>query len=79
MEISMNALLKRINRKLVKDGKAIRTMRGGWERYGPPFYLQDIQSSLIIDHSLTTEDIVTLGREIGVLAPNEEIAGVAPG
>jgi hypothetical protein len=71
--VSSNALLKRINRKLLsKRGEAIRKSRWSakaWENLGR-YHRLDVSRKTVIERNV---DIEVLGRELKVLAPSESL------
>lgn len=65
IEITMNAVTKRVNRRLAHRGQALRTVRGdrGADYLGR-HYIIDIYSNAVVD---TRVDPLALGRELGVV------------
>ena len=70
--VSEAALKRRINRKLAKDGQALRTSRN-WqmEMEAGHHYVVDFSHGGVIQSHVDLED---LGRELGVLKPYEYLA-----
>jgi len=72
MNISQNALRKRIARKLARDGERLVTPRPGSRmeaEYGP-HYVVDSRNVM----QAWCCDLDALGRELGVLAVDEQVA-----
>ncbi len=69
MNVTMRALLKRINRQLRKEGQAIRTTRGERCRGDLGNYYCTEENRLVAQHV----DPEEWGRELGVLAPHERV------
>jgi hypothetical protein len=69
---SKDALIQRLRRRLQKDGQALRIARGSIQSYWETgkYYTIDISSNFIIHKDI---DLEGFGRELGVLAPSEEI------
>ena len=71
MNITLSALIKRINRKLVKTEEILRKWRGpGLEAQMGDYYIVDLRSNAVVRGHLDPEDF---GREIGVLRPGESV------
>lgn len=70
VNISENTLLKRINRRLAKDGEKVCTSRSAsaWSDVGLHYVIND-RNAVVRCHV----DLEQLGRELGVLRSNEGI------
>ena len=69
--VSESAVIKRINRRLAKDGEQLRTRRS--ERYWSDLgthYIVDSNNCVTASHV----DLEQLGRELGALRPGEAVA-----
>ena len=75
LPIDQRALTGRINRTLAADGKALRKLRHGERARGfkpvGHYYVVDMRTSGIVQ---THVDLEAFARELGVLAPHEELA-----
>jgi hypothetical protein len=75
LPIDQRALIGRINRTLAADGKALRKLRHGERARGfkpvGHYYVVDTWTSGIVQ---THVDLEVFARELGVLAPHEELA-----
>jgi hypothetical protein len=69
--VTMRALIQRINRKLAKEGKALKAARGESARQQMGnYYVIDVnQNFLVRDHV----DPEAEGRDLGVLQPWESV------
>jgi len=73
-QVTFTAVIQRLNRKLEKEKKAIRSPRGRTDRSTlGDFYLLDTTSNLIVDMKLTPKGIEEMARERGVLAEWEKV------
>jgi hypothetical protein len=73
-QVTFTAVIHRLNRKLEKEKKAIRSPRGRTDRSTlGDFYLLDTTSNLIVDMKLTPKGIEEMARERGVLAEWEKV------
>jgi hypothetical protein len=69
--VTMNALIKRINRKLAADDRVLKVSRGvRTENNFGPFYVINWRHNLIVDHHI---DPVEYGRELGALFHYETV------
>lgn len=71
MKVSIQALIKRINRRLRKDGERIATTRG--ERWRPElgdYYAKDIDRNVVTQKHVDPE---AWGRDLGVLRAHEQV------
>jgi len=72
MNITLNALIKRINRKLARTDEVLKKWRGpGFETHMGDYYVVDLRSNAVVRGHIDPED---LGREIGVLRAWERVA-----
>jgi hypothetical protein len=72
MQVSLPALIKRINRRLRVDDEMLRTTRGERARLDlGDYYVHDFRRNFITEHHVNPED---LGRELGVLSDNERVS-----
>jgi hypothetical protein len=69
--VSENSLVKRINRKLEAEGEQLRALRHerDWSNLGDHYIVND-RNAVVAAHV----DPEALGRELGVLRPNERVA-----
>lgn len=73
MTVSDNALQKRINRKLLSEGRALKRARTfNVELTLGTHFLVDVHGGGFVEQSFV--DIETLGRELNVIGPNEQVA-----
>ena len=73
MYVKEKAVVGRINRKLTQQGQALRKSRSTQMQIQVgDFYIVDVYGNYIADQHV---DIKELGRELGVLRPDEELAG----
>jgi len=72
-KVSENALLKRVNRVLKKNGEVLRKARNRQEDELGHFYMLDRaqNSNFVIQRDV---DMESLARELGVLSPRETVA-----
>jgi hypothetical protein len=69
--VTLRALVQRINRKLAKDGEALRATRGGRDRSElGNWYIVDLDGTFIATKDVDPEK---LGRRLSVLRDNEEV------
>ena len=68
--ITLSALMKRINRRLAHDYRALRKMRR-WDHELGNYYVEDVRSGFAVDRHIDPE---TLGREMQVILPWESVA-----
>jgi hypothetical protein len=67
--ISKRALIQRINRKLRREDEQLRAARGGRDHQNlGDYYVIDYRGNFVTRKDV---NIVTLGRELGVLQPWE--------
>jgi hypothetical protein len=72
LEITQRSLYARIARKLAKDGKQLRTARSAaMESNVGRYYIIDTYRNEVVDYRL---DLITLGKDLGLLQPWEEVA-----
>ncbi len=71
--ITADACIKRINRRLAHTGERLCTSRSSGEKsnLGSRYILDTYRNSPV---RYPIEDLEDLGRELGVLAPNEKVA-----
>jgi hypothetical protein len=70
--VTLNALIKRINRKLAPKYEALKTYRGGrWSNDLGRYYVIDFNRNAILR---THVDPEVVGRELGVLRQEESVA-----
>jgi hypothetical protein len=69
--VSESVIIKRINRRLTRDGERLRTLRSerDWPTLGT-FYIVDQSNAVVYRHV----DLEQLGRELGALRPGEGLA-----
>lgn len=71
MQVSLSALMKRINRRLRANDEMLRTTRGERARLDlGDYYVHDFRRNLALD---THVDPERLGRELGVLREHERV------
>jgi hypothetical protein len=71
VKITERALYQRINRKLRHEGEQLRTCRSElWQLELGRYYIVDVFSSCV---GCQHVDLETLGRELGVMQPWEEL------
>ena len=71
-DVSMRALIQRINRRLAKDGERLHRYRGGqWSTDLGEFYIVDEYRNFLVRGHV---DLAALGRELGVLQEWEGVA-----
>jgi hypothetical protein len=78
MTVSMNGLIKRINRKLGRDLEMLRKARGQEYIDLGQYYVVNLSRNCVMRMHV---DPVAFGRELGVLRANESVWGfteVAP-
>jgi len=70
-QVAMDALIKRINRKLKKRNECLRVLRGdqGLNELGR-YYISDIGTNSVVARHV---DPVGIGRELRVLKESEEV------
>jgi hypothetical protein len=70
-QVKTGALIKRINRKLLKDDQMLRATCGDrWRNDLGDFYIVDLyRNNLVAQHV----DIEALSRELGVLTDSDEM------
>ena len=69
--ISENALVKRVNRRLNKDGETLRKCRRGpYYRELGDYYVVDY-NNLIINRGLNLSDLEDLAKSLGAVAEHE--------
>jgi hypothetical protein len=72
--VSLEALIQRLIRQLIKGGKTIRSPRGRADRSTlGDYYLLDKDKNAVVEARLTPKRIVAMAREHGVLADWEEV------
>jgi hypothetical protein len=71
--VSRSAVIKRINRRLEKDGELLRTSRGKQAEYevGKYFVIDFFNGNLLVDRDV---DLEVLARGLGVLRDHEHVA-----
>ena len=70
-QVTTDALLKRINRKLFKEGEMLRATRGDqWRNDLGDFYIVDLNRNTLVAQHV---DIEALSRELGVLTESESL------
>ena len=69
-QITMNALVKRINRRLAKEDRAMRKSRRNTEFDLGEYFVVDVRYNLIL---VKYVDPVEWGRELGVLRAGESV------
>jgi hypothetical protein len=74
MIVSERAAIARINRSLAKEMQRLLVCKWGsrWHSSLGRFYLVDLARNAV---DTTNIDLEALGRELGVLRPNESVAG----
>jgi hypothetical protein len=66
MTMNEAALIKRINRKLAREGEALRTTRGGQPEWNlGRHYILDTHTNCVTAYHI--DDLESLGRELGVI------------
>lgn len=70
-QVAMDALIKRINRKLKKRNECLRVLRGdqGLNELGR-YFITDIGANSVVTRHV---DPVEIGRDLGVLRASEEV------
>jgi hypothetical protein len=72
-DVSMRALIQRINRRLAKNGERLHRYRGGqWSTDLGEFYIRDEYRNFLVQGHVDPE---ALGRELGVLKGWEGVQG----
>ena len=73
--VTERALIQRINRKLAKNGSKLVAARGAkeMEAFGHYYTVRRVKSALNAQVLASHLDLVGYGRELGVLATDEEI------
>ena len=71
-KVSQNAVIKRINRKLDKQGERLKTTRMNSRDYSSlgRHYTIDISGNFVVGSNI---DLETYARELGVLQKHEEV------
>jgi hypothetical protein len=69
-EVTSATLVKRINRKGLKDGEMLRLARGKSRRWLGDYYAVDVDTNMVIAWDVDPEE---WGRALGVLKPWEKI------
>jgi hypothetical protein len=70
--VSFNAVLKRLNRKLRKEGEVVRAVRGSV--YG--FHHVDVDANALISEHVGPDTIEAWARERGLLHAGEQVAAL---
>jgi hypothetical protein len=71
VEVTQQALIKRINRKLEQECEKLRTARSARARLNlGDYFIVDAHTNAVVAQHVDPED---LGRELGVLAKNEKV------
>lgn len=71
--ITENALIKRINRKLAKDGEVLRTARKDFQG-GGPFYTVDTFTNTIQRWGMCWDNVMNMAQELGAIGQGEYVA-----
>jgi hypothetical protein len=74
MQITTRALSQRIQRELAKDGRKLKKARGAYEPSVGTYFIVNEQDHIV---SKKIEDLEQLGRDLGVIAEYERVAGQA--
>ena len=71
MTVTEGALIKRINRKLAKDGERLRRSRSArmFSSVGDVYRL-NVNRNFVVDHHV---DVETLARDLGCMHENERV------
>lgn len=70
--VTTGALIKRVNRRLVKEGRKLLTTRGARMIASVgSHYVIDVNRSFVVDKYVDVEE---LARQLGVLRPREQVA-----
>lgn len=74
MNLSENALIKRINRKLAPQWQAIRKPRPGRSADSlGPFYLLDTHRNAVESYGLGVPNLIDMGRDLRVLRESDVV------
>lgn len=69
--VTTRALISRINRRLKRDDQMLCTSRGARNRFQlGEFFVMDWRHNFIVE---THVELEALGRELGALAPHEQV------
>jgi hypothetical protein len=72
--VTLEALIQRLIRQLIKNGKTICSPRGRADRSQlGDYYLLDKDRNVVVEPKLTAKRIVALAKAHGVLADWEEV------
>ncbi len=74
--ITESALVRRINRKLTKDGTVIRKSRPRWESSVGTFYELNVDRNVVVSQHLDYTTLVKWGRDLGALRSTEFLEGL---
>jgi hypothetical protein len=71
---TMKAMVQRLNRRLERDSKVVRSPRGDVDRskFGNYFIVDTIRN-VVVDAKLSPRQLEEMARQLGVLSEGEEV------